>query len=525
MAHTKQMDAAGLSHHVALHQDAYLAIVEAFVHFRGPKLFLSFNDLVDSPVYSVKQLSHFLRGQGITVPEWRVKEFAANRDQLALQSSTARGRAWLAPQWNRWQGKRLIQEAAPTAQRLFMMAWRLRIQCRPQEVRDLVEKALNPEAPQRGQPMEAAGRSPWNVDAGRTSAWDSVLADDWSWETTLPMPPAEAEQTLYYLCDGHCGGFGDRLIGMLGVFVLAVLTNRSYRVIWQDPDPVTKWLVPTGAYPWDVAEVPALDKKIDWGGSCVRALVDQDFAAVYPHKWVGIKANMEIFTSLQQNPMYRGAVRSWDFNVWFAKFFRGLFQPAPRVLALAAPILQAMQHRDLICVQARVMGYHWPHAVTGAQHVDDSDVKDLSSLWAVVEGLNASHNLLVASDWDEVAVSAHQLFPGRVYTVNGPVVHLDKKYLKLEDDKEFTRGVDRVVAEFHLFHRCDSFVFSRSGFGELGAASSMMHADKKLFLWDGEKVLRLHTGLFALYKNSCNGYAHVHGRNLQIPSRCLSKTE
>ncbi len=49
-------------------QDAYLAIVEAFAHFRGPKLFLSYNDLVDSPVDSVKQLSHFLRGQGITVP-------------------------------------------------------------------------------------------------------------------------------------------------------------------------------------------------------------------------------------------------------------------------------------------------------------------------------------------------------------------------------------------------------------------------------------------------------------------------
>ncbi len=31
-------------------------------------------------------------------------------------------------------------------------------------------------------------------------------------------------------------------------------------------------------------------------------------------------------------------------------------------------------------------------------------------------------------------------------------------------------------------------VCSRSGFGELGAATSMMHAGKKLFLWDGEKV-------------------------------------
>ena len=59
--------------------------------------------------------------------------------------------------------------------------------------------------------------------------------NDWLWETPLPAPPAYSQQELYYLCTGHCGGLADRLIGMLNVYLLAVLTKRSFRVIWTDP--------------------------------------------------------------------------------------------------------------------------------------------------------------------------------------------------------------------------------------------------------------------------------------------------
>lgn len=64
---------------------------------------------------------------------------------------------------------------------------------------------------------------------------DDEGGKDWMWSTRLPVPPVEAEQTLYYLCDGHCGGLGDRLIGMLNVYLLSVLTHRSFRVVWSDP--------------------------------------------------------------------------------------------------------------------------------------------------------------------------------------------------------------------------------------------------------------------------------------------------
>jgi len=309
-----------------------------------------------------------------------------------------------------------------------------------------------------------------------------------------------------------------------------VVTGRSYRIFWSDPGEISNWLQPTGAYPWTVEDQPEVNVTLDWMGNCVEELKTVDFSKAHPEQYIAIRSNIEILTSLQSNPLYRSAVSVWEVNAWFAKFFPTLFQPTPRVMALAAPILNAMHNREVICVQARVLGKQWPQLPKAkstpaldnedGDDNDDGSISGLSSLWDFVARGNASHQLFVTSDCEEVVHSAEHLFPQQVLSMDGPVVHFDKSHLGLYEQGEFARGLDRVVAEFVSFQGCQSFVFSRSGFGELGAATMPMHPDRKRFLWTGEEVYRFHPDLFAFYKNVCHDNVHNLAKTLQVSQRC-----
>lgn len=244
----------------------------------------------------------------------------------------------------------------------------------------------------------------------------------------------------------------------------------------QSAGSVTQWLLPTEAYPWAVAEAPALDLELNWMSSCTPSLSSLDFGAAYPQRRIGIRTNIEFFTSLQQNPLYAGAVESWEVNVWFAKFFPALFRPSPRVQALADGVLRAMKQEPTACLQARVLGNKWPLPQTlSKDHLEleteaDFEAPSLLALGTTLQRLNASQQLLVASDyeevllapvacsdrlvpgllvsgqdvdgrlplaagwmqltcWRQVAETARLFFEGKILKVDGPIAHMDKRFL------------------------------------------------------------------------------------------------
>ncbi|EKX39678.1 hypothetical protein GUITHDRAFT_143268 [Guillardia theta CCMP2712] len=79
----------------------------------------------------------------------------------------------------------------------------------------------------------------------------------------LPLPPRRCRQKLVYVCKGGCGGMGDRMIGMLNVYLLSVVLNRCFRIHSIHPDYLERWLVPND-YDWRVDPDAPYDVLLSW---------------------------------------------------------------------------------------------------------------------------------------------------------------------------------------------------------------------------------------------------------------------
>ncbi|CAF3902742.1 unnamed protein product, partial [Adineta steineri] len=53
-----------------------------------------------------------------------------------------------------------------------------------------------------------------------------------------------SDNTMIYSCQSFCGGWGDRLRGILSVYILALLTNRHFMIDMNYPCEILKVLQP-----------------------------------------------------------------------------------------------------------------------------------------------------------------------------------------------------------------------------------------------------------------------------------------
>ncbi|CAF1599168.1 unnamed protein product, partial [Didymodactylos carnosus] len=67
-------------------------------------------------------------------------------------------------------------------------------------------------------------------------------------------------KTLTYLCESHCGGWGDRLRGITSVYILAILTNRHFMINMNYPCDLKNFLQPN-IYDWTWKPSKNLNRK------------------------------------------------------------------------------------------------------------------------------------------------------------------------------------------------------------------------------------------------------------------------
>ena len=290
-----------------------------------------------------------------------------------------------------------------------------------------------------------------------------------------------ANQTMIYSCRSFCGGWGDRLRGILSVYVLALLTERRFLLdmsypcdllqvvqphtvnwTWSEPSRTgnrTRLVINTMAS-WQTthrAEVATLIKSKDF----VRAWSAYDD--------VFISTNSDYMTAALRNPHLVNRTRilfpslpisqATQSNL-FALLFELLFQPSPLVRQHVETVLRASTGRHLICLHVRV-GKNptnpFDHAFTARVNTTEA-MMQFTDLQLANE---SSPLIFITSDSGQAVSDVLHHYPNSSMTIVGPILHIDRFDRR---SALICEGFVKVLADFYLLGECQSSLLSASGF-------------------------------------------------------------
>ena len=282
-------------------------------------------------------------------------------------------------------------------------------------------------------------------------------------------------RVLVYSCQpfAQCGGHGDRLNGMLTVFLLAVLTKRVFLIDSESPLPLQLLLEPR-AIDWRVAgglRATAGLRHFSYHDKRRNFEADLGKLAEYPEQVMVINMNYRMMRSLFEAPALRDAAQELGFpdyapSFLAAEIFDMLFAPTQSLrqeLHLLRQELDVPRGTNFIAIHLRTGDIAYDPSRHAADELEvfldcarraEKDVGD--SIW------------VLATDSDRLAEKALELPEAKSGKLRVPHargrVHIDRS-----DLSETLNGATANYAEWLLFGRATAVVLSRSYFGETAA--------------------------------------------------------
>eukprot|EP00930_Biecheleria_cincta_P042824 TRINITY_DN29463_c0_g1_i1.p1 TRINITY_DN29463_c0_g1~~TRINITY_DN29463_c0_g1_i1.p1 ORF type:complete len:777 (-),score=121.33 TRINITY_DN29463_c0_g1_i1:43-2244(-) len=283
---------------------------------------------------------------------------------------------------------------------------------------------------------------------------------------------------LVYSCQpfAQCGGHGDRLNGIITVFLLAVLTKRVFLIDSESPLPMELLLEPR-AIDWRVRGSTLATAGLrhhSYHDKRKQFEADLERLATYPDRLLVVSMNYRMIRSLFEAPSLREQAQQLGLPVdappfFVAEVFHVLFAPA---LALREELhslrteLAPLEDGRFVAVHLRTGEVAWDPVRHGGP--DELQVfLDCARIAEKDLGLGEVPWLL-ATDSAKLAEVARQLPEAKSGKLRVPAargrVHIDRS--ELTDTLE---GASANYAEWLLFGRAGAAVLSRSYFGETAA--------------------------------------------------------
>ena len=337
-----------------------------------------------------------------------------------------------------------------------------------------------------------------------------------------PPEPA-AERYMIYDCKSFCGGWADRLKGIVFAYVIATLTNRKFGIrITDNPCPLTDFVRPNEVN-WSLPETVDLEsgaqayRQVDSVGF-YKSVATSDLEDLFPSRVALLTANLDYFDQIKANERYRKQLE-WMMPLSrdriFSRIYRKLFKFSPSVQrAVDRALSSARPYRDsagrLVCAHLRfaansetlrdsVKRHTNAHGDTlltflqkfdpGSPSYDEAETRsafpDTSSAGEASPRARMSPEhvrFFVASDSGRFSERASEVFGDRFVRTEGEVVHVDKPG---KDRRAACEGFTKVLVDQHLLSTCDVLVLSKSGLSR--QAAYLRGTDRGLFclLMDG----------------------------------------
>ena len=277
-----------------------------------------------------------------------------------------------------------------------------------------------------------------------------------------------------YQCGGKfvvCGGWADRLKGIVIAYLISQVTNRTFGIsITHPPCDLQRFLLPN-QIAWNInASDVALRSKnhtvgfyrktdnIRFYNSIHTLNFDEDFQ----EDVVYFQANLDYVDNFKRNPLYV------DTNVWmanltrdevYAKVYHQLFSLHPDIQSEVTSFLKVAKpttSHKLVCAHVR--------AEYGAGH--SLSENDTLKIWKFLNQYNDpdKYKIYIASDSERIREQAHDRFDNILHNV-GYVVHIDR----FTNRTGVCDAMKKIIIDQNILINCDVLLLTFSGFGRMAA--------------------------------------------------------
>ena len=299
----------------------------------------------------------------------------------------------------------------------------------------------------------------------------------------------ETRNFIVHLClrSTSCRGWADRQKGIISTYLLALLTNRYFVIVHNNPCELSEFLAPntynwtscTGyilSVPKSMTETLVLFGKTERFGNVIS---HTDVNAMFKKQVIFIRTNQIWNDAILAHPKAAENI-PWALGkrpeeikkLVLARLFR------PRE-ALEREIGKYMANvhetQKLICSHIRIgQNPSIPHDFKRS-----GGPPNVTSVFQFLKRYDSpsKYVIYVATDSQAVRESARELFTGS-FTVNLPIVHVDN----YRGQKDTCMGAYAALLEQYLLSKCDLLVLTRGGFGKMAAYMSEKVQD--LFVFD-----------------------------------------
>ena len=316
----------------------------------------------------------------------------------------------------------------------------------------------------------------------------------------------ETERFMIYQCIKFCGGWADRLKGIITAYIIATLTNRTFGIQIVDNEcTLTNHLKPNEVN-WDIPQSVDLTTgsgkyyKLDHA-RFYENLAWVDLDEIFPSRVVFFKSNLDRYDKIKPNKLYRKQLE-WMQPLSraeiFARIYRKLFKFSPEVRTILDRTLKLARPTEngrLICGHVRFAGNagnfpdtqrrhttaHGKTLLNFLQTFDPASSKynisragDVFGTSAAVKASNV--RFFVTSDSTSFLDQAEDVFGDRLIRTEGRVVHMDRPN---QIEKAGCDSFTKVLVDQHLLSTCDVLVVSKSNLS--GQAAYLRGTDRGLY--------------------------------------------
>lgn len=290
-----------------------------------------------------------------------------------------------------------------------------------------------------------------------------------------------SNQRMIYSCQSFCGGWGDRLRGILSTYILALLTDRQFVIDMNYPCAISRVLQPNFVnWTWFTYPKSANRTRLtintmpSWQKAYRNEIADTIKSKNLLELWssyddIYISSNSDYMFLAFRNIHLANQSRKLLGRIplshatmqnLFSFIYELLFQPSLAVIQRVDQILFVSRNQHLICLHVRI----GKNPTNPFDHAFTARVNTTQTMLTFTDRymLNKTSSFVfITSDSGQAVSDVLRHYPQSSMTIVGPILHIDRFDRR---SSTICDGYIKVLADFYMLGECQTSLLSRSGF-------------------------------------------------------------
>ncbi|OWF49475.1 hypothetical protein KP79_PYT17542 [Mizuhopecten yessoensis] len=305
------------------------------------------------------------------------------------------------------------------------------------------------------------------------------------------IPKTYTSGYIVYKCtntkQSACGGWSDRLSGILSTFVISLLTKQRFLIHHDQPYLLQDYLAPN-EYDWRynssiLTKLKRTNHNLDNANSVkIKKYLygKKDLNNYFKRNKIHfIRMNWD-FTEVFRTRSHIGRDVPWITKLHYADIYKELFNYLFKPSETLSRALKAQKRprSKTACAHIRI-GRNPTVPNDPPRHQQPMDI-----LWNFFDRLDKDlYNIFVATDDDRILKTARDRYPEDIIDTYGKIGHI----AKLPEEQKGNKDIFvKMFLDFSMLINCDILILTESGFGMV--AAYIRNTDADLYCWRGPEL-------------------------------------